>query len=330
MLLRPLSEADFLLIRSCASWIIVGSVMRVLRRSPGFTPQEESPIAPVWLSLPGLPQYLFDSQALFSIAGCLGTPLKIDRATAMHSRLSLARILVEIDTSELPPSRFRILHPEGNSRWQPVLYERLPEYCSHSLHQGHSIVACRRISREETTVVGDISVESNLGGNTKQKPKPTSHRRKRKTTSLKGGENLSGQDSSNLAVSILQRPVLVDPVAPAAPLDVILTLEDRRLVPYSAANSSDDEESPARIPSEGVNSQAVLPSVPIEAVGSFVACPTALAIEVLPDACSFSLSSDPFFPTLHSLRRHRHRRHFQHHAATSASPTHHLPLLFPV
>ncbi|KAJ6820540.1 uncharacterized protein M6B38_396665 [Iris pallida] len=113
LILRPNFEEDFLYIRAKVSWTIAGAPMRIFRWSLYFVTTEESPIAPVWVALPGLPQHLFGKQAIFVVASCVGTPLMLDRATALHSHPGLARVLVEIDISKPRPSWIRIFLPGG-------------------------------------------------------------------------------------------------------------------------------------------------------------------------------------------------------------------------
>lgn len=54
----------------------------------GFTTEEDSPLVPVWLELPSLLANFFNEPMLFSLAGCIGEPLKVDRdslyATLAH------------------------------------------------------------------------------------------------------------------------------------------------------------------------------------------------------------------------------------------------------
>ncbi|KAL9448768.1 hypothetical protein AB3S75_016132 [Citrus x aurantiifolia] len=116
--------------------------MRVFKWSTDFRCSAESPIVPVWVSLPHLPvHFLFCKAALYSIAAAIGTPLRVDNATASGTRPSVARILVEYDISQ--PLLPRIWIGEGDSGfWQDVLFEKVPAYCSACRHLGHSSESC--------------------------------------------------------------------------------------------------------------------------------------------------------------------------------------------
>lgn len=77
--------------------------MRVTKWSYDYNPKVDVPIAPVWVSLLGLPIYLHKQEALFEIAKMIGSALKEDSATMQLLRPSAARICIEIDVSqELP------------------------------------------------------------------------------------------------------------------------------------------------------------------------------------------------------------------------------------
>ena len=74
--------------------------MRIFKRSTSFRCSEESPVVLVWVSLPYLPlHFIHCKPALFSIIAAIGTPLRVDHATASVNRSSVARVLVEYDVS---------------------------------------------------------------------------------------------------------------------------------------------------------------------------------------------------------------------------------------
>ena len=65
----------------------------------------ESSIAPVWVNFHQLPVHLFTQSSLFSFAGLVGSPMKMDAATAILARPSVARVCVEMDLLKKFPSR---------------------------------------------------------------------------------------------------------------------------------------------------------------------------------------------------------------------------------
>ncbi|KAL9420883.1 hypothetical protein AB3S75_038453 [Citrus x aurantiifolia] len=142
VLIKLALEEDYSRIWVRQSWFINGRGMRVFKWSTDFRCSAESPIVPVWVSLPYLPvHFIHCKSALCSIASAIGTPLRVDHATASVNRPSVARVLVEYDVSK--PLLPRIWIGEGESGfWQTVVFERVPAYCESCKHLGHSVDSC--------------------------------------------------------------------------------------------------------------------------------------------------------------------------------------------
>lgn len=81
-----------------------------------------------WLSLEGLPIHFFNKAALFSIATAIGSPLKIDEATANLTRPSIARICIciKVDLLKHLPQQIWIGTSSASRFWQDVCYENFP------------------------------------------------------------------------------------------------------------------------------------------------------------------------------------------------------------
>ncbi|KAK6123181.1 hypothetical protein DH2020_043083 [Rehmannia glutinosa] len=90
-------EEDFNKLWMGTLWSLGDCPMRVFKWTPSFNPRAEAPLAPVWIRFPGLPIHFFDHNALFAIGMIIGTPLQVDSLTASRSRLSMARVCVELD-----------------------------------------------------------------------------------------------------------------------------------------------------------------------------------------------------------------------------------------
>lgn len=87
--------------------------MKNFRWTPNLNSNEESSIVPLWMCIPessivhvwrSIPLFLFDKQCLFSIDSLVGVPLTIDMATAEISRLSMAKICVQVNLLKKLPS----------------------------------------------------------------------------------------------------------------------------------------------------------------------------------------------------------------------------------
>ncbi|KAL0284478.1 UNVERIFIED_CONTAM: hypothetical protein Sangu_2826800 [Sesamum angustifolium] len=115
--------------------------MRVFKWTPTFTPEQESSIVPVWVCFPELPAHLFHKDALFAVASMIGTPLQIDDFTFNHSRLSKARVGIEINLTKPLVEEFD-LKINGITIRQKVEYEQVPKYCNLCKHVGHDNLEC--------------------------------------------------------------------------------------------------------------------------------------------------------------------------------------------
>ncbi|KAH9662191.1 reverse transcriptase domain-containing protein [Citrus sinensis] len=142
ILIKLSLEEDYSRIWVRQTWYVNGRGMRIFKWSKDFRCATESPIVPVWVSLPHLPvHFIHCKAALHSIAAAIGTPLRVDHATATVNRPSVARILIEYDISQ--PLLPRIWIGEGDSGfWQDVVFEKVPAYCSSCRHLGHSFDSC--------------------------------------------------------------------------------------------------------------------------------------------------------------------------------------------
>ncbi|KAL8520125.1 hypothetical protein ACS0TY_010885 [Phlomoides rotata] len=111
--------------------------MRVFKWTPNFDISHEVPIAPVWVRFLGLPIHLIHTDALFIISNEFGKPLQVDHQTTEHSRLTYARVCIEMDLLQEPIPEFEI-DICGVSYTQRMVYE----------NRVHGLSACRsRIGR---------------------------------------------------------------------------------------------------------------------------------------------------------------------------------------
>ncbi|VFQ79481.1 unnamed protein product [Cuscuta campestris] len=136
---------------------------QVFRWKNDFDPTVHSPLTPVWIGFAGLPIHLFEPNALFSIGNLIGTPLKMDHATLMLSRPSVARLCIELDlTKELP--RAVSIHLGSLSFLQLVSYEDLPDFCKRCKTFGHT--TCKKAGKATRWIRRDLRLnqEEDKGG----------------------------------------------------------------------------------------------------------------------------------------------------------------------
>lgn len=71
--------------------------MWLQRWSPDFKPEEDLPIAPVWVLLPGLPFHMHIWHYVKQVVSSIGIPLEMDLATRGRTRTSMTKARIEID-----------------------------------------------------------------------------------------------------------------------------------------------------------------------------------------------------------------------------------------
>ncbi|CAI9112187.1 OLC1v1012593C1 [Oldenlandia corymbosa var. corymbosa] len=140
-------------------WNFENHVMRVLKWTTSFNPNFESSIVPVWVSFGGMPVHRFNEEYLRKLAGIIGKPLKIDVPTLNMSRPLVARVCMEVDLLKDLPKRIH-LGVEGNTYFEAVPYENLPEYCMECSKIGHSVKNCKH-TKEWKSKVDDTTEAGN-------------------------------------------------------------------------------------------------------------------------------------------------------------------------
>ncbi|KAL9247574.1 hypothetical protein vseg_020992 [Gypsophila vaccaria] len=99
-------------------------------------------LVPAWVLFPNLDPYLWSAKALSKLASSIGRPICADEPTTNKTKVSFARLLIEVDVSKDLPGAVTVTTPYG-PRIQKVQYEWLPYYCSHCKRLGHQLASCR-------------------------------------------------------------------------------------------------------------------------------------------------------------------------------------------
>ncbi|XP_019240935.1 PREDICTED: uncharacterized protein LOC109221026 [Nicotiana attenuata] len=92
---------------------------------------------PLWVIFPKLPMSCWGSKALSKIAGAIGKPLFADECTTKQTRISYARMLIEVNVTKTLPAEITVLNPRGRKFQQELVYERKPNYCDKCQTIGH-------------------------------------------------------------------------------------------------------------------------------------------------------------------------------------------------
>lgn len=129
-------------------WFISNQKLRVFKWTKDFQPEKESSLVPVWISFPNLRAHLYEKSAVLVIAKTVGRPLFVDEATDNGTRPSLARVCIEYDCLKPPLDQVWIVMRDRRTGeitggfMQKVDFERMPDYCTHCCHVGHSVSTC--------------------------------------------------------------------------------------------------------------------------------------------------------------------------------------------
>jgi len=116
----------------------------ILRSMPEFFDFSSSPMhtVPIWVKFSNLPLQCWSLKCLSKIASVLGKPVQSDMLTHTMSRLSYARVLVEVNLLSDLPYSIDITLPNGSLLKQQVIYETLPRFCKQCRILGHLTSSC--------------------------------------------------------------------------------------------------------------------------------------------------------------------------------------------
>nr|XP_009768788.1 PREDICTED: uncharacterized protein LOC104219761 [Nicotiana sylvestris] len=118
----------------------------------GFNPKQETSMAVVCISFPGLAPNFFAKRSLMSIASAVGKAIAVDK-TQEKTRPSAARVKVILDLLENRPKKVKLqivdrISGKINVHYQEVVYDNLHKYCTFCKHQGHDDNVCRLMKEQ--------------------------------------------------------------------------------------------------------------------------------------------------------------------------------------
>ncbi|XP_015158404.1 uncharacterized protein [Solanum tuberosum] len=79
---------------------IEGKLMRIQTWTPNFRPEEETPIVPIWVLLPGLPWHYFKKEFISPLLESVGKVLYLDTTSIKRARASMAKEKQNADMQE--------------------------------------------------------------------------------------------------------------------------------------------------------------------------------------------------------------------------------------
>ncbi|KAL0920625.1 hypothetical protein M5K25_009773 [Dendrobium thyrsiflorum] len=161
VLIKFVNDLDYSRVFCHQSYLFFNCFMWLTKWSPTVEIGGESLIVSIWISFPNLYPHFYSTR-IFHGLGLFGNPLKVDNATTMGLRPSMARVLVKIDVTKKFADKIW-LGPEKLRYFQQVVLEDLPLFCVKCKRLGHSSNSC--CPAVHVKVVGE-NVESDiqLGG----------------------------------------------------------------------------------------------------------------------------------------------------------------------
>ncbi|PHT27304.1 hypothetical protein CQW23_33091 [Capsicum baccatum] len=146
------NEQDYITVWTQQRMYIDNQLMRLQKWTPTFTPKEETPIVPVWVTLPELPWHFYNKEFITALLSPVGQTLYLDTASIQKTCGSMAKVRLQINlTDELPPHIWIGFDKNDLTvgKWQAIHYEDIPAYCSYCKHQGHLVQACNVKRRDD-------------------------------------------------------------------------------------------------------------------------------------------------------------------------------------
>ncbi|XP_028548136.1 uncharacterized protein LOC114578815 [Dendrobium catenatum] len=111
VLLKLVNNFDYCRIFFHRSYFVNNCYMKVVKWSPYFNVEVDSPVVPIWISFPFLRPHLFTLRILVVLGSLFGRTLKSDTANVYGSHPSVARILVEFDITKKFPDKIWVGSP---------------------------------------------------------------------------------------------------------------------------------------------------------------------------------------------------------------------------
>ncbi|KAJ8569877.1 hypothetical protein K7X08_006454 [Anisodus acutangulus] len=92
---------------------------------------------PLWVKFPNIPMGCWGSDSLSRIASAIGAPLFADECTTKQSRITFARMLVQVDVTKPLPTEINVMDPFDREFEQAIEYNWKPQFCDKCLKIGH-------------------------------------------------------------------------------------------------------------------------------------------------------------------------------------------------
>lgn len=115
---------------------------------------------PTWVNLRRVPLHMWNAACLSKIASLIGKPIMMDHLTLTKSRMSFARVLVEVDITCDYPASVPVYYKGKHVVDVEVEYSWKPQVCSECSCFGHTLSKCPKIKAKEVLVPAVEQVKS--------------------------------------------------------------------------------------------------------------------------------------------------------------------------
>lgn len=216
--------------------------------SKDFRPvKEEFSEIPIWVKFPNFPLCCWNELGISKVASKIGVPLAVDSLTAAKSRISFARVCVQVSPSSSFPD-FITLDLDGMEFQQPVIYDWKPVVCKTCNTFSHNFTHCplnpipstnRGRSRSRGPNFRRKTILKNSLGEVKDNPgvgPSTVTNPDIPTTIEKSSNNISDLNKSPVSSPV----TLVDDIIVGEDVDVVAQAEESNVV---EENTMVEEES---------------------------------------------------------------------------------------
>ncbi|KAL0917549.1 hypothetical protein M5K25_012616 [Dendrobium thyrsiflorum] len=209
-LLRFTSMEDYEMAWSKGVWFFLGKPFLLQKWSPKFRPKRENLTSvPIWVKIHDLPLVCWNSEGISRIASKIGIPLAVDALTAQKTRLTFARVCVQVSAEATYPEEIAIsLEDEVFSL--KVQYEWKPTPCEHCNSLTHYSSYCPSNPAMVQNINSDPKPSlqhSNFRGRSKSR-RPT-NRKSSDSPHIRISRNFP--DKHSIDTTPMQAPVSRDP-----------------------------------------------------------------------------------------------------------------------
>ncbi|PKU60138.1 RNA exonuclease 1 [Dendrobium catenatum] len=133
---------DYEMVWSKGAWFFHGKPFIFQKWSKDFQPTRENfSTVPIWIRIIDLPLVCWNSEGISKIASKIGTPLSVDALTAAKTRLTYARVCVQVATTSDFPESVPISIEEVVYHLK-IQYEWKPNPCATCKSMAHTTSFC--------------------------------------------------------------------------------------------------------------------------------------------------------------------------------------------